>query len=137
LLAPAVDRAGAYVIDGTLGMGGHAEAMLRAFPELRLIGIDRDRDAIAIARERLAFAADRVTIVHAVYDEIALALRTAGVDRVAGVLLDLGVSSLQLDRAERGFAYSKDAPLDMRMDRSAGPTAATVIAQYSEGELRR
>src|SRR5690606_24284206 len=97
----------------------------------------RDLDAIAIARERLAFAADRVTIVHAVYDEIALALRTAGVDRVAGVLLDLGVSSLQLDRAERGFAYSKDAPLDMRMDRSAGPTAATVIAEYSEGELRR
>jgi len=137
LLSPALGRDGATVLDGTLGMGGHAAAMLRAFPGLRVIGIDRDQDAIAIARQRLAFAADRVTIVHAVYDEIALALRTAGVDRVAGVLLDLGVSSLQLDEAERGFAYSRDAPLDMRMDRSSGPTAATIIAEYTEGQLRR
>lgn len=137
LLAPALDRDGAVVIDGTLGMGGHAEAMLAAFPRLRLIGIDRDLDAIAIATERLTFAADRITLVHAVYDEIARALAEGGVTRVAGVLLDLGVSSLQLDRAERGFAYSKDAPLDMRMDRSAGTTAATVIAEYSEGQLRR
>ena len=137
LLSPALGRDGATVLDGTLGMGGHAAAMLRAFPGLRVIGIDRDQDAIAIARQRLDFAADRVTIVHAVYDEIALALRTAGVDRVAGVLLDLGVSSLQLDEAERGFAYSRDAPLDMRMDRSSGPTAATIIAEYTEGQLRR
>ena len=137
LLSPALGRDGATVLDGTLGMGGHTAAMLRAFPGLRVIGIDRDQDAIAIARQRLAFAADRVTIVHAVYDEIALALRTAGVDRVAGVLLDLGVSSLQLDEAERGFAYSRDAPLDMRMDRSSGPTAATIIAEYTEGQLRR
>lgn len=137
LLSPALGRDGATVLDGTLGMGGHTAAMLRAFPGLRVIGIDRDQDAIAIARQRLDFAADRVTIVHAVYDEIALALRTAGVDRVAGVLLDLGVSSLQLDEAERGFAYSRDAPLDMRMDRSSGPTAATIIAEYTEGQLRR
>ena len=137
LLAPALDRDGAIVLDGTLGMGGHAEALLRAFPHLRLIGIDRDLDAIAIAQERLAFAAGRLTIVHAVYDEIPRALKEAGVDHVTGVLLDLGVSSLQLDRAERGFAYAKDAPLDMRMDRSTGPTAATVVAEYTEGELRR
>jgi len=137
LLAPALERPGAVVIDGTLGMGGHAEAMLRAFPSLRLIGIDRDLDAIAIARERLAFAAERVTIVHAVYDEIARALAEAGVARVTAVLLDLGVSSLQLDVAERGFAYAKDAPLDMRMDRSRGTTAAAIIAEYPEGRLRR
>lgn len=137
LLAPALDRTGAVVIDGTLGMGGHAEAILRAFPQLRLIGIDRDLDAIAIARQRLDFAADRLTIVHAVYDEIGRAVREGGVERVAGILLDLGVSSLQLDRAERGFAYSQDAPLDMRMDRSSGRTAASIIAEYSEGELRR
>ncbi len=137
LLAPALGREGAHVIDGTLGMGGHAEAMLRAHPALRLIGIDRDLDAIEIARARLEFAADRVTIVHAVYDEIGRALEAAGVERVTAVLLDLGVSSLQLDRAERGFAYSKDAPLDMRMDRTAERTAATVIAEATEGELRR
>src|SRR5690554_1933686 len=96
LLSPALERDGAHVIDGTLGMGGHAAAMLRAFPGLHVIGIDRDADAIAIARQRLAFAADRVTIVHAVFDEIDHALLAAGVDRVAAVLLDLGVSSLQL-----------------------------------------
>ncbi|MBO9577741.1 MAG: 16S rRNA (cytosine(1402)-N(4))-methyltransferase RsmH [Microbacteriaceae bacterium] len=137
ILAPAIGREGAVVVDGTLGMGGHAEAMLRAFPGLRLIGIDRDLDAIDIASRRLAFAADRVTIVHAVYDEFPRALREGGVQRVDGVLLDLGVSSLQLDRAERGFAYAQDAPLDMRMDRTSGPTAADVVARYSEGELRR
>jgi len=137
LLAPALDREGAVAIDATLGMGGHAEALLTAFPGLRLIGIDRDADAIGIARERLAFAADRVTIVHAVYDEIARALAAGGAVRVAGVLFDLGVSSLQLDRAERGFAYAQDAPLDMRMDRSGGPTAATIVAEYPEAELRR
>ncbi len=137
LLAPALDREGAVAIDATLGMGGHAEALLKAFPRLRLIGIDRDTDAIAIAQARLAFAAERVTIVHAVYDEIARALREGGAVQVAGVLFDLGVSSLQLDRAERGFAYSQDAPLDMRMDRTAGPTAATIVAEYPEGALRR
>jgi len=137
LLAPVLGRDGAVAIDATLGMGGHAEALLTAFPGLRLIGIDRDLDAIAIARRRLAFAADRLTIVHAVYDEIARALAEAGADEVAAVLFDLGVSSLQLDRSERGFAYSQDAPLDMRMDASSGPTAANVIAEYPEAELRR
>jgi len=137
MLAPALGREGAVVIDATLGMGGHAEALLTAFPSLRLIGIDRDTDAIEIASRRLAFAADRLTIVHAVYDEIDRALAAAGTDRVDAVLFDLGVSSLQLDVAERGFAYAQDAPLDMRMDRSSGPTAAEVVAGYSEGDLRR
>lgn len=137
LLAPALERAGAVVIDATLGMGGHAAALLTAFPEVRAIGIDRDRDAIEIAARRLAFAGERVTIVHAVYDEIGRALDEAGVERVDAVLFDLGVSSLQLDVAARGFAYAQDAPLDMRMDRSGGPTAENVIAEYSEGELRR
>lgn len=137
LLAPALERAGAVVIDATLGMGGHAAALLTAFPEVRVIGIDRDRDAIEIAARRLAFAGERVTIVHAVYDEIGRALDEAGVERVDAVLFDLGVSSLQLDVAARGFAYAQDAPLDMRMDRSGGPTAENVIAEYSEGELRR
>ena len=137
LLAPAIGRPGAVAIDATLGMGGHAEALLAAFPELRLIGIDRDTDAIEIASRRLAFAGERLTIVHAVYDEIDRALAEAGVSRVDAVLFDLGVSSLQLDVAARGFAYAKDAPLDMRMDRTTGPTAATVVAEYSEGELRR
>jgi len=137
LLAPALGREGAVVIDATLGMGGHSAAMLRKFPGLRLIGLDRDLDALAIARERLAFAADRVTFVHAVYDEFERALREAGVDRVTAVLFDLGVSSLQLDRVERGFSYSQDAPLDMRMDRTADRTAAMIIAEYSERDLRR
>ncbi len=137
LLAPALDRDGAVAIDATLGMGGHAEALLRAFPRLRLIGIDRDTDAIEIAERRLAFAADRLTIVHAVYDEIERAMREGGVRRVTAVLFDLGVSSLQLDRADRGFAYSRDAPLDMRMDRTTGPTAAMIVAEYPESRLRR
>jgi len=137
LLAPALESDGAVALDATLGMGGHAVAMLERFPELRLIGIDRDTEAIAIATRRLAFAADRVTVVHAVYDEIERALREGGASSVAAVLFDLGVSSLQLDRAERGFAYAKDAPLDMRMDPTAELTAATVIAEYPEGRLRR
>ena len=137
LLAPALGTPGAVAIDATLGMGGHAEALLTAFPQLRLIGIDRDTDAIEIAAKRLAFAGDRLTIVHAVYDEIERALREAGVTQVDAILFDLGVSSLQLDVADRGFAYSQDAPLDMRMDRTSGPTAALIIAEYPEAELRR
>ena len=137
LLAPALDRDGAVAIDATLGMGGHAEALLTRFPGLRLIGIDRDDDAIEVASRRLAPVADRLTIVKAVYDRIDRALRAGGVDRVDGILFDLGVSSLQLDRAERGFAYAKDAPLDMRMDRSDGPTAAAIVAEYPESALRK
>ncbi|CAN5348970.1 16S rRNA (cytosine(1402)-N(4))-methyltransferase RsmH [soil metagenome] len=137
LLGPALEREGAILVDGTLGMGGHAEAFLARFPELRLIGIDRDPDALAIARERLAPFGDRVHLAHAVNDHIAGVLADLGVPKVSGVLFDLGVSSLQLDRVERGFSYSKDAPLDMRMDATSERTAAHIVATYSEGELRR
>lgn len=132
LLAPALQDGGAVLVDATLGMGGHSEALLERFPGIRLIGLDRDTDALKIAGERLARFRDRVTLVHTVYDEIGLHAQGA-----AGILFDLGVSSLQLDEAERGFAYSKDAPLDMRMDQTKGITAAEVIATYSEGNLRR
>lgn len=132
LLAPALQADGAVLVDATLGMGGHSEALLERFPSIRLVGLDRDTDALRIAGERLARFRDRVTLVHTVYDEIGLHAQGA-----SGILFDLGVSSLQLDEAERGFAYSKDAPLDMRMDQTKGVTAADVIATYSEGNLRR
>ncbi|WP_435745728.1 16S rRNA (cytosine(1402)-N(4))-methyltransferase RsmH [Microbacterium sp. PMB16] len=132
LLAPALQADGAVLVDATLGMGGHSEALLERFPHIRLVGLDRDTDALRIAGERLARFEDRVTLVHTVYDEIGLHAQGA-----SGILFDLGVSSLQLDEAERGFAYSKDAPLDMRMDQTKGVTAADVIATYNEGNLRR
>ena len=137
LLAPAIEAEGAVLVDATLGMGGHSRAFLERFPKLTVIGLDRDTDALAIARERLAAFGDRARFVHTVYDGIAEAIRSEGFDEVQGVLFDLGVSSLQLDRAERGFAYAKDAPLDMRMDSTRGRTAADVIAESSEQELRR
>lgn len=137
LLAPALEGPAPVLVDGTLGMGGHAEAFLERFPRLHLIGLDRDTDALRIAGERLARFGDRVTLVHTVYDGIADAVAGTGRTSVDGILFDLGVSSLQLDVAERGFAYAKDAPLDMRMDQSRGVTAADVVATYSEGELRR
>ncbi|MGF6824420.1 16S rRNA (cytosine1402-N4)-methyltransferase [Microbacterium sp. ZKA21] len=132
LLAPALQHDGAVLVDATLGMGGHAEAFLERFENIRLVGLDRDTDALRIAAERLARFGERVSFVHSVYDEIGL--HAQGAD---GILFDLGVSSLQLDEAERGFAYSKDAPLDMRMDQTKGTTAADVLATYSEGNLRR
>lgn len=137
LLAPALDREGAVLVDATLGMGGHTQAFLERFPKLTVIGLDRDPDALEIARERLEAFGDRMRFVHTVYDGIARAVRSEGFREVHGVLFDLGVSSLQLDRAERGFAYSKDAPLDMRMDFTQGRTAADVIAEESEDELKR
>ena len=137
LLSPALDADRAVLVDATLGMGGHASAFLERFPDLTVIGLDRDTDALSIARERLAHFGDRARFVHTVYDGIADAVRSEGFGGVHGVLFDLGVSSLQLDRAERGFAYAKDAPLDMRMDSTSGRTAADVIAESSEDELRR
>lgn len=137
LLAPALQRDGAVFVDATLGMGGHSEAFLERFPHIRLIGLDRDQDALRIAGERLARFADRITLVHTVYDGIADAVRSTGVPAADAILFDLGVSSLQLDVADRGFAYSQDAPLDMRMDQTSGATAADVVASYSEGQLRR
>ena len=137
LLAPALQRDGAVLVDATLGMGGHAEAFLERFPGIHLIGLDRDQDALRIAGERLAPFEDRITLVHTVYDGVAAAVETSGFEAADGILFDLGVSSLQLDVAERGFAYSQDAPLDMRMDQTTGPMASYVLATYSEGELRR
>ncbi|CAN01923.1 16S rRNA (cytosine(1402)-N(4))-methyltransferase RsmH [Clavibacter michiganensis] len=137
LLAPALQGEGAVLVDATLGMAGHSEAFLDALPGLRLVGLDRDPDALAIAGERLARFGDRVNLVHTVYDGIGRALDGLGIGEVQGVFFDLGVSSLQLDRVERGFSYSQDAPLDMRMDGTAGLTAAQVVAEYDELELRR
>jgi 16S rRNA (cytosine1402-N4)-methyltransferase len=135
LLAPALSEPGSVLVDATLGMGGHAEAFLSAFEHLQLIGIDRDPSALEIARERLVPFSGRCTLVHAVFDDIPEVLHTAGVTGVQGFLFDLGVSSLQLDRSERGFAYSQDAPLDMRMDQTHGITAADVVATYDVDAL--
>ncbi len=137
LLAPALAHDDAVFVDATTGMGGHSRALLDRFPRAQHVGLDRDTDALRIAGERLAHHGERVHLVHTVYDGIADAVRDSGFDHADGILFDLGVSSLQLDEAERGFAYSQDAPLDMRMDQSGGRTAADIIATFSEGELRR
>ena len=137
LVAPALAQPGAVLVDATLGLGGHSAAVLERFPEARLVGIDRDTHALERSRERLAPYAERVTLVHAVYDEIAEVLADLGLAHVDGVLFDLGVSSMQLDVRERGFAYAEDAPLDMRMNDSTGPTAADVLNEYPVEELAR
>lgn len=141
LLAPSLEHppehASPVVVDATLGLGGHAEAMLERFEDVRLVGIDRDPEALARAGERLARFGDRVELVHAVYDEIEDVLQRLGHERVQGVLFDLGVSSMQLDLAERGFAYAQDAPLDMRMDPTRGLSAAEVLNTYGVDELTR
>jgi 16S rRNA (cytosine1402-N4)-methyltransferase len=137
LFAPALRREGAVLVDTTLGMGGHTEAFLERFPGLRVVGLDRDTEALALAGERLAGFGDRVSLVHTVFDGIDTALRRLRIPTVDGVLFDLGVSSLQLDRVDRGFSYSKDAPLDMRMDSTGELTAERVLAEYSESDLRR
>ncbi|AYF99212.1 16S rRNA (cytosine(1402)-N(4))-methyltransferase RsmH [Protaetiibacter intestinalis] len=137
LLAPALEAPGAVVVDATLGLGGHSEALLERFERIQLVGLDRDRHALALAGERLARFGDRVHLVHTVYDRLDEALEGLGIARVAGILFDLGVSSMQLDQAERGFSYAQDAPLDMRMDDTAELTAARVLAEYDEAELRR
>jgi 16S rRNA (cytosine1402-N4)-methyltransferase len=130
-LAPA--RGGVFV-DGTLGLGGHAAAVLEA-GATRVIGIDRDQEALALAGERLASWGDRVSLVHADYRQLEAVLDRLGIDRVDGLLVDLGVSSLQLEGAGRGFSFQRDEPLDMRMDRTSGPTAADLVAALTEREL--
>ncbi len=137
LLAPALERPGAVLVDATLGLGGHADAFLARFPELAFVGLDRDPHALQLAGERLAPYGERVHLVHTVYDRIAEVLDELDIPTVAGVLFDLGVSSMQLDQVERGFSYSKDAPLDMRMDDTSELTAARVLAEYDEASLRR
>lgn len=137
LLAPALDHPGAVLVDATLGLGGHTEAVLHRCELARVIGIDRDPQALARAGERLAPFGERFTGIHAVYDELPDVLDDLGLTSVDAVLFDLGVSSMQLDVRERGFAYAEDAPLDMRMDATTGPTAADVLNTYSAPELTR
>jgi 16S rRNA (cytosine1402-N4)-methyltransferase len=149
LLSPALQDPGAVMVDATLGMGGHSESILEACPGARVVGIDRDHQALSLAAERLARFGDRFTPVHAVYDELPQVLVDCGLTgppgpsgssgrpSVSAVLLDLGVSSLQLDEEQRGFAYRHDAPLDMRMDQDSGITAAEVLNTYGQADLER
>ena len=140
LLAPCLQRdaeRGPVMVDATLGLGGHTEAVLTRFELARVVGIDRDPAALELASARLADFGDRFTGVHAVYDRIPEVLEDLGLDAVDAVLFDLGVSSMQLDVRDRGFAYASDAPLDMRMDPTTGPTAADVLNTYSVGDLTR
>ncbi|WP_033228527.1 16S rRNA (cytosine(1402)-N(4))-methyltransferase RsmH [Serinicoccus profundi] len=139
LLAPALQHEGAVFVDGTLGMGGHTEAVLRACPQARAVGIDRDPQALALASERLAPFGDRFIPVHDVSDDLPATLAEVGPGGplADAVLFDLGVSSLQLDELDRGFAYRADAPLDMRMDQSVPGTAADVLNTYDARDLVR
>jgi 16S rRNA (cytosine1402-N4)-methyltransferase len=137
LLTPALDRPGSVLVDATLGLGGHSEAVLSRIEATRVIGIDRDPQALELASRRLAPYGDRFTGVHAVYDEIEDVLDDLGLSAVDAVLFDLGVSSMQLDVRERGFAYAEDAPLDMRMDGTVGITAAEVLNTYEAADLTR
>ena len=130
------DPAGTYV-DGTLGMGGHSEKIAEKLTTGRLICIDRDASAIDYARERLKLFSDRITFVHANFADTVEVLDDLGIEGVNGMLFDLGVSSPQLDETERGFSYMKDAPLDMRMDRSEGLTAYDIVNTWSEERLNR
>jgi 16S rRNA (cytosine1402-N4)-methyltransferase len=143
LLAPALTRhaadgSGATLIDATLGAGGHTERFLTEFPGLRVIGLDRDPNALAIASDRLSRFAGRVTFVRTRYDGVDYALDKAGLPALAsidGALFDIGVSSMQLDQRERGFSYAQEAPLDMRMDPESPLTAAEILNTYERNEL--
>ena len=142
LLSPSIEKSLAkknqpVVIDATLGLGGHTHELLSRFPQLKVIGIDRDKSAIEKTEARLKEFSGRFTIVHAVYDQIPEVLNSLGFTQVDGILFDLGVSSMQLDFADRGFSYANEAPLDMRMDQSAPLTAELVLNTYSHGELAR
>jgi 16S rRNA (cytosine1402-N4)-methyltransferase len=142
LLAPAIEKSisqskSAVIIDATLGLAGHTRALLERYPELTVIGLDRDLAAIAIAQERVKEFGSRAIIVHAVYDTLEAVLEDLQIQAVDGILFDLGVSSMQLDEADRGFAYSHDAPLDMRMDQSQGLSAFDVLMTYDRNALIR
>jgi 16S rRNA (cytosine1402-N4)-methyltransferase len=137
LFGPALIRPGSVLVDATLGLGGHAEALLRSCPEAHVVGLDRDSEALSMARARLQDFAERVTVVHAVFDRLGEVLSGLGYGPVDGVLFDLGVSSLQIDVRVRGFAYAEDSPLDMRMDAATGPTAADILNSYSAKDLAR
>jgi 16S rRNA (cytosine1402-N4)-methyltransferase len=137
LLTPSLGHEGAVLVDATLGLGGHSEAVLGRCELARVIGIDRDPEALRRAGDRLAPYGDRFTAVHTTYDAIPDVLEDLGVPHADAVLFDLGASSMQLDLRDRGFAYREDAPLDMRMDPTTGPTAADILNTYSHGELAR
>ncbi|MDL2288631.1 16S rRNA (cytosine(1402)-N(4))-methyltransferase RsmH [Oscillospiraceae bacterium OttesenSCG-928-F05] len=141
LLTPCIEalhlRAGGIYVDATLGRGGHSEAILRERDDIRLIGIDRDDEAIAAGKRRLEGFGERVTLLHTNFDGMREALRGAGVEKVDGILMDLGVSSPQLDHTERGFSYMRDAPLDMRMDKRELLSAETIVNTWSRDELIR
>lgn len=138
LLTPPIEKSpNPIVIDATLGLGGHTNELLERFSNLRVIALDRDPVAISKSAERLKKFSGRLTIIHAIYDQIPSILDNEGIANVDGILFDLGVSSMQLDKEERGFSYSKDAPLDMRMDASTGITAADVVNNYQKEELVR
>jgi len=137
LLRPGLQGESPVVVDATLGLGGHTEALLNTFPNLRVIGLDRDPIALELATERLAGFGARPTPVLAVYDEFDRVLQELGIEQVDGVLFDLGVSSMQLDQRERGFAYAQEAPLDMRMDQSQGKTAADLLAELDVEALTK
>jgi 16S rRNA (cytosine1402-N4)-methyltransferase len=136
LLTPSIEMSEhPVVVDATLGLGGHSEALLDRFPQLTVIGIDRDPRALAKATERLSRFGERIKTSHAIFDEMSEVVLSHGYSHVSGVLFDLGVSSMQLDETERGFSYSQDAPLDMRMDSSRGITAFEIINYYEPGAL--
>lgn len=139
LMAPALAKPGSIAVDCTLGLAGHSTAFLKASPNVRLIGIDRDTEALALATKRMEMEglADRFTPVHAAFDDFSQVLSDQGVDKVNAVFMDLGLSSLQIDETERGFSYSHDAPLDMRMDVTQPLTAEQVLAEYSFADLVR
>ncbi len=137
ILAPALSHDGAVYVDGTLGLGGHTEAFLERLPNITAVGIDRDTSALALAGARLARFDGRFHGVHTTYDQIPAALEELEIEAADGILLDLGVSSMQLDEADRGFAYAQDAPLDMRMNQTTGITAAEILQTYTEAELIR
>ena len=143
LLGQGIEQAGkqgrALVIDGTLGLGGHSELILQTYPEVHLIGIDRDKQALAKASRRLGEYSSRFRAVHATYDaigQVAAAYHDEDYP-LGGILMDLGVSSLQLDDAARGFSYARDTDLDMRMDQSGGKTAADLLKELSASELTK
>jgi 16S rRNA (cytosine1402-N4)-methyltransferase len=138
VLEALVPRPGALLLDGTVGQGGHAEAWLRAAPRTRVIGLDRDPDALAVARQRLAAFGDRISLRHGDYRQAADLWADLGAPRPDAVVLDLGLGSHQLADAQRGFSFRHDGPLDMRFDPTGpGPTAAELLHQCSEPELER
>jgi 16S rRNA (cytosine1402-N4)-methyltransferase len=137
LVSPALSRPSAVLVDATLGLGGHAHAILAACPTATVVGLDRDSRALELAGQRLEEFSERVVLVHAVYDQITIVLERLGLGRVNGVLFDLGVSSMQLDEPTRGFAYARDTPLDMRMNQGSGVTAADLLNTRSTLELSR